>query len=54
MAKRRRSLEYTYPDKKARERADEAVDHLPLDATMMEHIVLWEEVYFAAGGTINL
>lgn len=50
----KRSIEYTYPNKKAREIADELVDGMSNDSTMQEYIVAWEEAYFAAGGTIQL
>ncbi len=48
----RRSIEQVYPTKKAREVADKAVDDLPLDATMLEYIALWEEVYVESGGVV--
>ncbi len=42
-----------YPTKKAREAADEVVESLPLSATMLEHIVKWEETYLEHGGKVN-
>lgn len=54
MARRRRSIEQVYPDRRAREAADKAVDDLSLDATMLMYIILWEETYLANGGKVNL
>lgn len=51
---KKRSIEYTYPNKKAREFADELVDGMSNEASMQEYIVAWEEAYFAAGGEIQL
>lgn len=47
---KKRTVEQTYPTKRAREIADAVVDAMSNDATMLEHIVAWEEAYFAAGG----
>jgi hypothetical protein len=49
-----RTVEQMYPDRRARKVADESIDGLPLDATMLEYIVAWEAAYLAAGGNISL
>ncbi len=50
----KQSFEQRYPTKKAREIADKVVDELPLSASMLEHIVKWEEAYLKAGGVVNV
>ena len=47
-------MEKMYPDKKARDAADEAVDHLSNDEPMTRFIILWEEIYLANGGRVIL
>jgi len=43
-------LEVIYPTRRVWPIADEAVDTLPLSATLQEAIAIWEEAYFQAGG----
>ncbi len=47
-----KSIEQMYPDKRARKEADEAIDGMPLYATMLDYIVAWEAAYMAAGGVV--
>lgn len=42
-----------YPDKKAREKADEVIEGLPDEAPMTEYIRRWELAYLEAGGIIR-
>jgi hypothetical protein len=48
-----RSFEATYPTKRAREAADAVIDALPLEASMAEHLRLWELTYLEAGGIVK-
>lgn len=48
------SFEAVYPTKKAREKADELFDELPLETPIGEAIRLWDRAYLAAGGIVNL
>ncbi len=45
-------IEEMYPDKKAREAADEVVDGMSNDESMTAFIVAWEEAYLLAGGNV--
>lgn len=44
------TLEERFPTKTAREKADAAIDALPVSAPMTEYIDTWLRVYREAGG----
>lgn len=47
------TVEARYPHKRAREAADDAIDRMPVTASMAEHIDTWLRVYLATGGTVR-
>lgn len=52
--KRERRIEQVYPNEAARKVADKAVDGLSVEESMLKHMVVWEEAYLEAGGTVRL
>lgn len=50
----KRTIENMYPDRRAREIADEVTEGMSLDDTMLQYIVAWEEAYLGAGGRVRL
>ncbi len=50
----KRTIESVYPDRRAREIADEVTDGMSLDDTMLAYLIAWEEAYFGAGGRVRL
>lgn len=47
------AFERMYPTRLARDVADRAVDLVPIDAPLKEHIRVWELAYIEAGGRVN-
>lgn len=47
-------IEFRYPTEKARKIADEAIDGLSVDDTMLLYLITWEEAYVGAGGVVRL
>lgn len=50
----RKTIEAMYPTKRARDAADQVIDGMSLEASMLTYMVAWEEAYVAAGGIICL
>ncbi len=49
-----KTVEARYPDARARRAADEAIDGLSVDDSMLKYIVVWEAAYLEAGGKVVL